>query len=153
LYIGRRNVEGGGRVATFASNAFREVVGVKGDIDSAWSYDVYAQRGTVDTELGQDNYFSASNVANALNVVTSPTTGQPVCQSVISGTDTRCVPWNIWVPNGVTSAATNYLSIPLLVEATTTEYVVDGTVQGDLGKYNIKLPMANEGVKVSVGAE
>ena len=112
MYIGRRNVEGGGRDATFVTDSFRTVVGVKGDIADAWHYDVYAQRGTVDNSNGNQNYFSNANIVNALNVVPDPVTGAPVCAS-----GAPCVPWNIWMPNGVTPAATAYLSIPLLIEA------------------------------------
>jgi iron complex outermembrane recepter protein len=153
VYIARRNAEGGGRVATFQSDAFREVLGLRGDIVSGWTFDVYAQHSSVDNSNANLNYFSNANILNALTVVTSPTTGAPVCASVLNGTDTRCVPWNIWVPHGVTPAAEAYLAIPLLVDATTTEYVVSGDVVGDLGHYGVKIPMADEGMKVSVGAE
>jgi len=153
LYIGRRNVEGGGRVATFNSNTMRILTGLRGDIAEGWNFDVYAQRSSVDSSNGNLNYFSAANVANALNVVTDPATGQPTCQSVLNGTDPLCVPWNIWVPNGVTKAALNYLQVPLLVEATTTEQVVSGSVTGNLGQYGIQLPTASAGLQVNVGAE
>jgi iron complex outermembrane recepter protein len=153
LYIGRRNAEGGGRVAAFQSNASRIVVGVKGDFAEAWKYDVYAQRGTVDNSNQNLNYFSNALIQNALTVVPGPG-GVPTCAAALpGGADPKCVPWNIWVPNGVTAAATNYLSIPLLVDATTTEEIVSGSVTGDLGTYNVKIPMADEGLKVSVGAE
>jgi iron complex outermembrane receptor protein len=153
LLIGRRNVEGGGRIATFDSNTLRILTGLKGDIADGWSFDVYAQQSTVDSSNGNLNYFSAANVANALNVVTDPATGQPACQSAINGTDTLCVPWNIWKPNGVTKEALNYLQVPLLIEATTTERVVSGSVTGDLGKYGAQLPTADHGLQVNVGAE
>jgi outer membrane receptor protein involved in Fe transport len=153
LYIGRRNVEGGPRIATFQTDAFRSVVGVRGDVVDGWTYDVYGQRGTVDNSLQNLNYLSNANIINALDVVTSPTTGQPVCASVLNKTDTACVPWNIWVPNGVTKAATTYLSIPLLIDATVTEYIAEGNLVGDLGTYGIKLPTADEGVKISIGSE
>ena len=100
----------------------------------------------------ESNYFSNTNIINATDVVPGPE-GVPTCASVINGTDPKCVPWNIWVPNGVTKAATNYLSIPLLVQATTTEELVSGSITGDLGKYGIKLPIAEEGVKFDIGAE
>jgi len=149
LYIGRRNVEGGGRVLSVASNSIRAVVGVKGDIIDGLTFDVYGQRNGVDTQIRNLNYFDATRVANALDVISDPTTGQPVCASGAAG----CVPWNIWVPNGVTPAATNYLSIPLLTDATTVEYVVSGSVTADLGKWNIKSPFADEGIKVNLGSE
>jgi outer membrane receptor protein involved in Fe transport len=153
LYIGRRNVEGGGRVLDVANNAIRAVVGVKGDIMDGLSFDVYAQRNGVDTQIRNENYFDAGRVQNALNVITNPATGLPACQAFVDGTDKNCVPWNIWVPNGVTPAATNYLSIPLLTDATTVEYVVSGSMTADLGKWAIKSPFADEGIKVSVGSE
>ena len=153
MYIGRRNVEGGGRVASFQSDANRILVGLKGEIVANWKYDVFAQRSTVDNNLANLNYFSNANIQNALTVVTNPATGAPTCASVLNGTDKKCVPWNIWTPNGVTSAATNYLQIPLLVNATTTEELVSGSVTGDLGGYGLKIPMADEGLKVSFGAE
>src|SRR5882757_7720267 len=152
MYVGRRNVEGCGRVASFQSDSQRILVGVKGEIVANWKYDVFAQRSTVDNNLSNLNYFSNANIQNALTVVPGPG-GVPTCASVINGTDTKCVPWNIWTPNGVTKAATNYLQIPLIVDATTTEELVSGSVTGDLGGYGLKIPMADEGVKVSFGAE
>jgi len=163
LYIGRRNVEGGGRVLDVTNSTIRAVAGLKGDIIDGLTFDVYAQRDSTDTMFRNENYFDAAKVTNALNVITGPATlangspnplaGQPECNSVYTGTDTACVPWNIWVPNGVTPAATNYLSIPLLIDATTIEYVVSGSVTADLGKWNLKSPMADEGIKVNLGAE
>lgn len=152
-YIGRRNVEGGGRIDQYASNAFHVVIGTSGDFAEAWKYDVYGEIGITEWSDRQGNYLSNANINNALNVVTDPSTGQPVCQSVLSGTDTRCVPWNIWVPGGVTPAALNYLSIPLIVQSEAREYVASGYVTGDLGKYGVKLPSAASGLVMSLGSE
>jgi iron complex outermembrane receptor protein len=163
LYIGRRNVEGGGRVLDVTNNTIRAVAGLKGDIIDGLTFDVYAQRDSTDTQLRNENYFDASRVTNALNVISGPAllvngapnplAGQAECNSVYTGTDPNCVPWNIWVPNGVTAGALKYLSIPLLIDATTIEYVVSGSVTADLGKWNLKSPMADEGIKLNVGAE
>jgi iron complex outermembrane recepter protein len=163
LYIGRRNIEGGGRVFDVTSNTVRALAGLKGDIIDGLTFDVYAQRDSTDTIFRNLNYFDASRVQNALNVITGPATlasgapnplaGQAECNSVYTGTDANCVPWNIWVPNGVTPAALNYLSIPLLTDATTIEYVVSGSVTADMAKWNIKSPFADEGIKINLGAE
>jgi outer membrane receptor protein involved in Fe transport len=163
LYIGRRNVEGGGRVLDVTNNNIRAVVGLKGNIVDGLAFDVYAQRNGVDTQERNLNYFDSTRVTNALNVITGPAlllngnpnpfAGKAECNSVYTGSDKNCVPWNIWVPNGVTPAATNYLSIPLLVDATTVEYVVSGSVTADLGKWGIKSPFADEGLKISTGSE
>ncbi len=151
-YILRRNVEGGPRTATFQTDSMRIVVGVKGDFLDAWHWDVYAQHSTVDNSNGNENYLSNANIINSLNVVPGPG-GTPTCASVITGTDKACVPWNIWVPGQVSQAALNYLSVPLLIQATTTEQVVDGNITGDLGKYGVKLPTADSGLQVNLGAE
>ncbi len=153
LYILRRNVEGGPRVATFDTDAAREVFGVRGDINDAWSYDVYAQHSSVDSQNGNLNYLSNANIINSLQVVPNPTTGAPTCVAVLTGADPKCVPWNIWTPGGVTPAALAYLSVPLLVDATVTEYVTDGSITGDLGKYGVQLPTASSGLQVNIGAE
>lgn len=41
----RRNVEGGGRQDDLQHTSFRGVIGMRGDIDQAWSYDAYYQYG------------------------------------------------------------------------------------------------------------
>ncbi|HXZ60244.1 MAG TPA: TonB-dependent receptor [Steroidobacteraceae bacterium] len=153
LYILRRNVEGGPRIATFQTNSARQVVGVRGDFADAWTYDVYAQHSSVDASNGNLNYMSNASIINSLQVVPNPATGAPTCVSVLNGSDTACVPWNIWAPGGVTPAALKYLSVPLLVDATTTEYVVDGSITGDLGKYGVQLPSASSGLQLNIGAE
>jgi iron complex outermembrane recepter protein len=167
LYIGRRNVEGGGRVLDVTNNTIRALAGLKGDIIDGLTFDVYAQRDSTDTIFRNLNYFDATRVQNALNVITGPATlangapnplaGQAECNSVYTGTDSKCVPWNIWVPNGVTqpqyAGALSYLSIPLLTDATTIEYVVSGSVTADLAKWGIKSPLADEGIKINLGAE
>jgi iron complex outermembrane receptor protein len=163
LYIGRRNVEGGGRILDVTNNTIRSVVGLKGQIIDGLTFDVYAQRDSTDSQFRNQNYFDASRVVNAMNVISGPAllpngnpnplAGQAECNSVYTGADAACVPYNIWVPNGVTAAALNYLQIPLLIDATSIEYVVSGSVTGDMGKWGLKSPLADEGLKANVGAE
>jgi iron complex outermembrane recepter protein len=151
-YILRRNVEGGGRQATFVNETYRTVLGVKGDFADAWKYDVSAQYSNTTIIQSNLNYFSNASIINALNVVAGPG-GVPTCQSVIDGTDPNCVPWNIWTPGGVTKAALNYLNVPLTLTGAVQEYIVHADVSGDLGKYNIQLPTAKSGLQVNAGAE
>ena len=164
VYTYRRNVEGGGRQQAFANDAIRTLLGVKGDFLDAWTYDVYAQHSTVDGTSVQNNYLSNILIPNSINVITgpallpdgitaNPNAGKPECVATYTGADAKCVPWNIWTPGGVTPAALAYLSVPLLINYTTTEEVVDGSITGDLGKYGIKLPIADSGLQINVGAE
>jgi iron complex outermembrane recepter protein len=153
LYIGRRNVEGGGRQDNYASNSIRQVIGTKGGFLDAFTYDTYAQVGITQFQDIESNFLGTPQIANALDVVTNPATGQPACQVAISGSDPACVPYNIWVPGGVTPAALAYLSVPASYSATSTEYIVDSSVTGDFGKYGVQLPTAKNGLSVNVGTE
>ena len=158
IYIGRRNVEGGPRDDDLRHTSYRGVFGFKGDIDDTWRYDIYGQYSTV---IMQDNYkndVSTTRINRALNVVidpraSSPTFGQPVCQSVVDGSDPNCVPWNIFQTGGVTQAATNYLSLPLFADGNTQQRIYSGYVEGNLGDYGVKSPWADTGIHLVLGLE
>jgi iron complex outermembrane receptor protein len=151
-YLLRRNVEGGGRQELFTNESYRSVIGVKGDFADAWKYDVSAQYSSVTTIINNLNYFSTAAMVKALDVVTGPN-GKPTCVSVINGTDPACVPWNVWVPGGVTPAALAYLNIPNGGSGNVKEYVGHADMSADLGKYGVQLPTAKSGMQFNVGTE
>src|SRR3989440_1472366 len=152
VYVARRSVESGGRLDNYASNSIRQVAGVKGAINDVWSYDAYGQVGITQLEDIEGNFLGSQQITRSLQVVTGPN-GQPTCTSVLNGTDTACVPWNVWKPNGVTQAQLNYLRIPATWASTTKEYITDASLTGDLGKYGAQLPSAASGLNVAVGTE
>ena len=123
-YIGRRNVEGGPRRGDIKHDNYRGVFGFKGDINSAWRYDVSYQYAEVDNNIRNTNYTNTANIANALDVVNDPTLGI-VCQSVVDGSDPTCVPWNIFQTGGVTAAATDYIAASYYETSSTDQTVTD----------------------------
>ena len=150
LYIARRSVESGGRQDNYFSNSIKQDVGVKGEINDVWSYDVYGQWGMSQLDDNQGNFLSMQFITNALQVVTGAG-GQPVCT-----VGPPCVPWNVWAPrntNPVTPAQINYMSIPGQFNTDTVEYITDGLITGDLTKYGIKLPTARDGLSVAFGTQ
>jgi iron complex outermembrane recepter protein len=148
-YLERRNIEGGQRLTDFTNTDFHEVIGIKGDFLDAWKYDAFAQVGITDqTQLNLNN-FSASKLALAEFPVTNAA-GNIVCGPPAPA---NCVPYNPWVPGGVTAAQLNYLEIPSLQQGTAREYVVHADVTGELGKYGVQVPWAKSGVQVNLGAE
>jgi outer membrane receptor protein involved in Fe transport len=151
MYIGRRNVEGGGRQQSFANNSFRAVAGLRGAINDGWGYDVSAQYSNVRANTSTLNYFVTPRLANALNVV--DVAGVPTCQSVIDGTDLNCVPWNPFVPGGVTPDQLNYLQASGLQIGRISQEIYNGVINGDLGVYGIKSPLASDGLQVVFGTE
>ncbi len=162
MTIGRRNVEGGGRIDDLRHTSFRGVIGLRGDIADGWNYDVYGLYGTSVLSENFQNDMSRTRVGKALNAVVdtrpdSLTSGQTVCRVNadvdLSNDDPACVPWNIYQAGGVTPQQLAYLQIPGVMEGSTTEEVLSGSISGDLGRYGLKLPTANDGLAFAVGAE
>src|SRR6185295_19418634 len=112
--IGRRFVETNlGRQDDFKSTSYRAVAGFRGQIED-WDYDVFAQYGTTSTPRAYLNDVSRTRAQNALLAVIdtrvgSPTFGQPVCSSVIDGSDGACVPANIFSFGQLTGASIAYM--------------------------------------------
>ena len=150
--VARRNVEGGPRQEDIRHNAYRIVLGLKGDLSEAWSYDAYLQYGTAQTSSTRTGYFLVPNIKNAL-VARRNAAGQIVCQSVIDGTDPACVPYNIFQLGKVTPEALKYLLTDSSGIGELKQSVVSGSVTGELGEYGVKSPFAEEGVGVAFGAE
>ncbi|MFV0278573.1 MAG: TonB-dependent receptor plug domain-containing protein [Parahaliea sp.] len=149
----RRNVEGGSRNQDLRHTTFRGVFGLRGDINETWRYDIYGLYAEVSMENTYNNDLSNTKIVNALDAVVDPETGDTTCASVLDGTDTNCIPWNIWQTGGVDPASAKYMELPLFARGTTTQKVFSGYVAGSLGDYGVKLPTAENGVEVVLGAE
>lgn len=152
VYIGRRNVEGGGRQDDLQHTTYRSVFGAKGDIGKGVSYDAFYQYSRVNFAQTYRNDFSISRLTKSLDVVTGPG-GVPTCRSVIDGTDPNCVPYNIFTTGGVTQAALNYLQVPLFSRGQTTEQVANASVTFVGSDYGVSSPLATEGFALNVGGE
>ena len=146
LEIGRRNIEGGGRVAEFEHTNYRSVLGVRGNLGADWRYDAYGQYYYTTLYNANRNYLNFQSIANALQV--TGTRDNPVC---ISGG--ACVPYNIFTEGGVTEDQLNYLYTPGTAYGTVRQQIVHADVTGDLGAYGLTVPLAEDGISVNVGLE
>lgn len=142
--IGRRNIEGGPRMFGYEHTNYRAVLGIKGQINDAWSYDAFGSYYYTTLYSTNRNYVSMARAQNALNNCVDAASG-----GAIAG----CVPWNIWTEGGVTPEAANYVSAYGVSNGTSSQRILSAGVTGDLGSYGLKLPTANEGVGVAFGAE
>lgn len=148
MYVARRNVEGGGRQNSLNYTSYRGVVGVRGELTPGWNYDVAAQFSRVRLARTYLNDFSVTRLTRALDVVNVG--GVPTCRSVTNGTDTSCVPYDVFGNGTVTQAALDYLQIPLIQTGETTQQVVTAAITGDTGW---SFPTAARTVQVAFGAE
>ena len=147
VIIGRRDIEGPPRSSYYEHNNWRGVFGIRGDFADAWSYDAYGS--DYYTSLFQNNtgFLSATKTQNALLVVASPK--GPVCQGGQAG----CVPYNIWTQGAITPDQVAYIETNGSNYGTVNERILNASITGDLSKYGIKMPTANEGIAVVGGFE
>jgi iron complex outermembrane recepter protein len=155
VLLGRRNVEGGPRFDDLGHTSFRTVAGVKGEIADGWSYDTFFENGITRLNEQYFNDVSRTRLANALQAVVDPATGEVVCKANANHGNGApgCAPYNIFQIGGVSKAATNYISVPGLQKGATTERVFNANFTGDLGKQGVMLPTAHDGLAVNVGTE
>ena len=146
----RRNVEGGPRIADLQHTQYRAVIGSKGNLGPAFTYDVYYQYGRTNYAQTYRNEFSTRKLTRALDVVQGP--NGPICRSVRDGTDPACVPYDVFNLN-VTPEAVAYLSTPGFQRGEVTEQVASGSITGQLGQYGITSPFASEGIGFNIGVE
>jgi len=150
----RRNVEGGPRRDDLQHTSFRIVGGIKGEINKAFSYDASYVFGRTNFQETYFNEFSARRLNLAVDVVRSPTTGQPVCRAFLSGVDTNCVPYDLYGgPGFITPGALGYVQTAGFQRGNTQERVFNANVTGALGEYGIKTPWADQGLGINVGFE
>jgi outer membrane receptor protein involved in Fe transport len=139
----------------FVNAGYRVVAGLRGRVlDNVWSYDVAGMLSRAQLDTIDVPYATYDKVNRALDVTS--VNGRPTCRSVVNGTDPSCVPFNAFTPFNNDAALNNYLfggatggiakRIPRLLQFV-------GTVSGDLGKYGITSPFAEQGVAVAIGAE
>lgn len=90
----KRNVEGGPRQSLFQFENFVQTFGVRGDINDNWSYDVYYQSSEIDYSNEYRNDLSVIAINRAVDVIS--VAGVPTCVSALNGTDSSCVPYNLF---------------------------------------------------------
>ena len=151
----RRNVEGGGRISDIEHTNFRTVVGMRGDLSDVWSYDMYYQFAQTNFALTYQNDFSVTRLGRALDIVDNPNTPgvDPICRSVLDGTDPSCVPWDIWATGQVSPASLAYLQTPGFQRGNVQQSVASASLTGNLGNWGVQLPWANSGVGIALGLE
>lgn len=161
MILFRRNVEGGGRTDKLTHVNWRVLGGIRGEINPTWRYDVYGLNAKVDAPDSYINDFDVNRLQDALFVVGNA--GDPSSWQCRSG-NPGCAPWNVFtvgtsgkvqpsVSSGVTQAAVDYVSGIRLYNSGTNTKVLGAQLTADLGKNNVKLPSATEGIGIGIGGE
>lgn len=161
LYISRDSDDWGKNESVNERHTYRVVTGLRGTLESLdLDYELSANYGRFDRTLKAPNTPITDRFFAAIDVVTDPATGQPVCRSDLDATaypattpfnfpsylggrakssffsfapgDGQCKPANIWGGQGsISQEAIDFFSYTREVEETIEQSVVTGFVAGD----------------------
>jgi len=162
LVISRRDVEGGPIQDDLEHKSIRLLGGFKGDLGRGVSYDASYLFGGVTLDRQYRNNLSISRLGKAIDVVSDPASGQPICRSVLiaralgpsaPGADPDCVPWDVFATGQVTPQATGYLTVPPFMRGSFRQQVANLNATVELDRWGISSPWSEEGSAINVGAE
>jgi outer membrane receptor protein involved in Fe transport len=139
-FIGRRMVENGSRQALDTRNAFRLLVGFRGDFNDNWGWDAYYSNARLTGNNLLNNDVSATRFKQAVLVTDDGLS----CQDTSGG----CQPLNIFGPGNISDAAIGFINVGA-ANITEIEYeVISATITGQFGGIGDAGPIG-----VAIGAE
>ena len=132
----------------------RGVIGASGTISEHARYEVSYVYGITRVRVDSRNNRIEDRWQAALDVVTDPSSGQPVCRSSLDPDAdpflAGCVPYNIFGQNVRDPRALAYVNTNSVSRSKITQQVLSGSVSGDFGSF-LKLPGGPIGY--AIGAE
>jgi outer membrane receptor protein involved in Fe transport len=86
--------------------------GLKGEVFKDWQVDAFYSHGDVDLKASEANQFENRPLRAALDVVTDPGTGRPVCRVTLTnpGLFPGCLPYNPFITNGNSAEVVSYIT-------------------------------------------
>ena len=155
----KRNVEGGPRKYSTLFENITASVGMRGDINDDWRYDVSYQTSQVDYNQEIQNDLSITKLLRATDVIN--VAGVPTCVSVLNGTDEDCIPYNLFsggLPGDGGIQAIHdanpdiqtYMAIPNFILGDSSETILQAYVEGST---NISIPGAPDTISAVFGYE
>ena len=143
---------------------YRAVIDASGRISANAKYDVYVEYGETDTRITKLGDRLNDRMQAALDVVTDPRTGQPVCRSNIDpvaaaalgavsftpGANSGCAPLNLFGSGSPSRAALDFVVRDHSSTSQLTQTVANASLSGDFGAL-FKLPGGPVGF--SIGGE
>ena len=158
LFITRDPTDLGPNIDQTRRETTRFVIGVEGDFNDGWQYEVSFNRGQFDRQIRDRNYVLLDRFFAAIDVISDPVTGNPICRSDIDPSlypttifgippfdpgyftftpgDGSCRPANIWGgPNSISPEAVNFITTTVEDNLKLTQTVVAAQIVGDFAKY------------------
>ena len=155
----KRNVEGGPRKFTQSFENLTYAIGLRGDLNDNWRYDVSYQTSDVEYQQEIQNDLSVTKLIRATNVIS--VAGVPTCVSVLDGSDPDCIPYNLFsggLPrdggiqaiHDANPEIQTYMAVPNFINGDSSETVIQAFVEGETG---FQLPGAPGPMSMVLGYE
>ena len=158
--INRNNVDLGSRGEDGRRETYRGVIGIRGNFNDDWNYDLSANYGSVKNRIFSLNNRLQQRFELAVDAVRDPASGQIVCRSKLTapaplpiadangrplpiniakngqlaGDIAACVPLNLLGAYNSSEAAKNYVNTTTRYDGRQTQFDILGTVSGDLSQ-------------------
>ena len=174
LRISRDFLDLGPGISTSKRETYRIVAGVEGEITPHLNYEIVGNYGRTDNANTFSNSVQYDRLFAAIDVVTDPRTGQPVCRSTLNPAaaphpgseffpviapgfftfrpgDGQCTPVNLFRgTTSVSQAGVDFITTPTTNRFRLEQTVITGLLNGDTGAF-FNLP--GGALKFSMGAE
>ncbi len=146
-------------VNTTERETVRTVLGIEGEFDNSWRYEVSANYGRHERNITSTDRVIIDRWFAALDAVTDPATGQPACRSSVDPTtlpgntpfqipsyeagyfsftpgDGQCVPLNIWAGRaGLTAEAEDFMTVDEWSKLVMDQFVFSAFMTGDTADF------------------
>jgi outer membrane receptor protein involved in Fe transport len=174
LRISRDFLDLGPGISTSKRETYRIVAGLEGEITPHLNYEIVGNYGRTDNANTFSNSVQYDRLFAAIDVVTDPRTGQPVCRSTLNPAaaphpgseffpviapgfftfrpgDGQCAPVSLFRgTNSVSQAGVDFITTPTTNRFRLEQTVITGLLNGDTGAF-FNLP--GGALKFSMGAE
>ncbi|WP_254605065.1 TonB-dependent receptor domain-containing protein [Sphingomonas bacterium] len=137
--VTRDNIDYGRHGESDLRRTYRGVLDATGRISEHATYDAYYEYGRTDVTITKLNELLNDRYMQALDVVTSPTTRQPVCRSNLTGGNPGCLPVSLFGPGPTSPQALAFFQINDTSFARITQQVANASISGDFGAF-FRLP-------------
>ena len=155
----KRNVEGQPRQSIYGYKSYNTTIGLRGDINDDWKYDVYYQNSAVNYQNEYRNDLSVVSINRAVDVIS--VAGVPTCVSKIQGIDANCVPYNLFqgglagdagIQGVIDGGSTlqDYIAKSTFINGNGKQKILSGFVSGDTG---LTIPGAPSSISLVAGFE
>ncbi len=128
FFVGRTNVDHGGRRSLSDRDTTQLYVGFEGGLTDSIDFSLHYQWGRTDNTTEFINERINSRFLQQIDAVTDAN-GNIVCRDASNG----CVPLNLLGPTAATADAVAFSHVDFVTEGRLTQQVVNGTITGDTG--------------------